>query len=72
MGLFDGMKETADAVKNISEKDNTSKMGMNGQHRPEPPKDENGNPIFPPKDRDGKPFEPPKDKDGNPIRPRSL
>ena len=41
--------------------------------RPEPPKDENGNPIAPPKGfkppKDGKFPEPPKDENGNPIAP---
>ena len=43
------------------------------QNRPEPPKDENGNPIAPPegfKPPHGfRPPEPPKDENGNPIAP---
>lgn len=38
--------------------------------RPEPPKDENGNPIAPPKGfKPPKGFTPPKDENGNPIAP---
>ena len=40
-------------------------MPMKDGERPEPPKDENGNPIAPP---EGCP-EPPKDENGNPIAP---
>ncbi len=48
---------------------------LNGQTRPEPPKDENGNPLPPPKgDRPQmhhgqRPPEPPKDENGNPLPP---
>ena len=50
------------------------KEAIDGKFPPEPPKDENGNPIAPP-DGFKPPFggkfpgEPPKDEDGNPIAP---
>ena len=43
----------------------------NNSNRPEPPKDENGNPLPPPNfngDSSNRP-EPPKDENGNPIAP---
>ncbi len=60
MGIFDGIKEAADALKkNNTDKENKSKLGEHGHHRPEPPKDKDGNPIAPPKDKDGNPLPPP-------------
>lgn len=55
---------------------------QNGEQPPEPPKDENGNPLPPPdgkgrqgqngEDRSGsQPPEPPKDENGNPLPPPS-
>ena len=51
------------------------KFGQNkndGQKPPEPPKDENGNPMPPPDRNNGDnsaPPEPPKDENGNPMPP---
>ncbi len=46
---------------------------MEKMKRPEPPKDENGNPLPPPDGKkppkDGKRPEPPKDENGNPLPP---
>ena len=52
-------------------------QSVDGQTPPEPPKDENGNPLPPTdkqsqtKDHKGQPPEPPKDANGNPLPPPS-
>ena len=67
-------KEKYDKAKDKLDKANDmfgQKRDGDNSNRPEPPKDENGNPL-PPPDRDGdnsnRP-EPPKDENGNPLPP---
>ncbi len=74
-GVEDSAKETTAAIEKEAEtiKEKAHEFGR----RPEPPKDENGNPIKPPKGMKppkgwppkGERPEPPKDENGNPIKP---
>ena len=66
---YDKAKDTYDKAKNTKEKFGQMR-DSDKSNRPEPPKDENGNPMPPPNDSDksNRP-EPPKDENGNPMPP---
>ena len=69
---FDKSKKKFDQTKDKADK---TRDKFDGKNPPEPPKDENGNPMPPPDKQDGdnsnRP-EPPKDKNGNPLPPPDM
>ena len=65
---YDKAKDTLDKAKGLF----GQKQNGDNSNRPEPPKDENGNPLPPPDKQDGDDSnrpEPPKDENGNPLPP---